>query len=172
MCLCNHLKEYKIIQNLKIKLHRHIFCQNTTMSSIPIELLRDIFINSTRNEVEKCQIVCRRWNRTVRAYINYMPLRLLKEVKIYVPKYRGPYPYVEADGELIYRTEESEKIIARRQYVKFCVIGALRLECNYHLENLTFRVSFWFFQVSEVFQILVHLKRTSFTNRQNKVACY
>lgn len=109
------------------------------MLSIPIDILQDVFLALNRNEVEKSQLICHRWNHTIKAFISHMPLRLLKQLKIIVRQ--NSDPYIEADGEIAFKTDKCETIRSRRDYIKFCVFGELTFDCYRNNEEIIF-VSF------------------------------
>jgi hypothetical protein len=50
---------------------------------IPIELVHDSLLFLTRNELEKCQLVCQRWKDIVAANGNHMALRKLSNLAIW-----------------------------------------------------------------------------------------
>lgn len=93
------------------------------MTKIPHDILQDTFLFLNRNEVEKSQLVCSSWNSIIEGHSSIMPLRLLNQLKIYTSN--KVHPYALADNEIIFDTEELERVQKRAENLKFCVIKLL-----------------------------------------------
>uniref|UniRef100_A0A914EN24 F-box domain-containing protein n=1 Tax=Acrobeloides nanus TaxID=290746 RepID=A0A914EN24_9BILA len=101
------------------------------MDHTPSEILLELFFFLDRNEIERNQLVCRRWNSTIHKSLLLMPYRKLKGFDIIT----SPFYSVIAEGEVIFEVGDRESVQRRAESLKYCIIEELKLGNSHDLRT-------------------------------------
>lgn len=101
------------------------------MDHTPSEILLELFFFLDRNEIERNQLVCRRWNSAIHKSLSLMPYRKLKGFDIIT----SPVYSVIAGGEVIFEVGDRESVQRRAESLKYCIIEELKLGSSHDLRT-------------------------------------